>query len=281
VLFACWLQSASNLHSAPRARMGKKRQREREAKEAEEESVSEIKEAKQAKRERQNGGELNPPEHATLVAKIAHEKRLIVVLEQAHLETVKWGKGFGLLNSDEHAGVLRKHGRDATSARPDIAHQCLLMLLDSPLNRAGLLQVFVRTASNVLIEVNPQTRIPRSFPRFAGLMVQLLHKFSIKATDSGAKLLKVIKNPVSDHLPAGCRKILMSYGAEKICKAADVVPTGHHKDSPVCVVVGAIAKGSVDTDYTEEAVRIGNYPLSAAATCAKLTDAFEQAWGIL
>lgn len=69
------------------------------------------------------------------------EKRLIVILEGAQLETVKWGKGFGLLNVDEHAGILRKHGRDFTASRPDITHQCLLMLLDSPLNRAGLLQV--------------------------------------------------------------------------------------------------------------------------------------------
>ena len=42
------------------------------------------------------------------------------------------------------------------------------MLLDSPLNRAGFLQVYIHTAHNVLIEVNPQTRIPRTFPRFAG-----------------------------------------------------------------------------------------------------------------
>ena len=35
------------------------------------------------------------------------------------------------------------------------------MLLDSPLNRAGLLQVFIHTVNNVLIEINPQTRIPR------------------------------------------------------------------------------------------------------------------------
>ena len=51
------------------------------------------------------------------------EKRLIVVLEDAHLETVKFGKGFGILNVDEHAGILRKSGRDFTSARPDITHQ--------------------------------------------------------------------------------------------------------------------------------------------------------------
>ena len=69
------------------------------------------------------------------------EKRLIVILEGAHLETVKWGKGFGLLNVDDHAGILRKHGREFSSARPDITHQSLLMLMDSPLNRAGLLQV--------------------------------------------------------------------------------------------------------------------------------------------
>ena len=45
------------------------------------------------------------------------------MLEDAHLETVKFGKGFGILNVDEHAGILRKSGRDFTSARPDITHQ--------------------------------------------------------------------------------------------------------------------------------------------------------------
>ena len=71
----------------------------------------------------------------------AREKRAIVVLESANLETVKSGKGFGLLNVDEHVGILRKLNKDFSQARPDITHQCLLMLLDSPLNRAGKLQV--------------------------------------------------------------------------------------------------------------------------------------------
>lgn len=51
--------------------------------------------------------------------------------------------------------------------------QCLLMLMDSPLNRAGLLQVYIHTEKNVLIEINPQTRIPRTFDRFCGLMGKL------------------------------------------------------------------------------------------------------------
>ena len=51
--------------------------------------------------------------------------------------------------------------------------KCLLTLLDSPLKKAGLLQVYIHTASGVLIEVNPHVRIPRTFKRFSGLMGSL------------------------------------------------------------------------------------------------------------
>ena len=46
-------------------------------------------------------------------------------------------------------------GRDIAEARPDITHQCLLTLLDSPINKAGRLQVYIQTRG-VLIEVNPK-----------------------------------------------------------------------------------------------------------------------------
>jgi rRNA pseudouridine-1189 N-methylase Emg1 (Nep1/Mra1 family) len=74
----------------------------------------------------------------------------------------------------------------------------LLTLLDSPLNKAGVLQVYIHTKKNVLIDVNPKTRIPRTFKRFSGLMVQLLHKMKIRATGSSEKLLSLIQNPVTD-----------------------------------------------------------------------------------
>ena len=65
----------------------------------------------------------------------------------------------------------------------DFFAQMLLTLLDSPLNKAGKLQVYIHTEKNVLIEVHPSIRIPRTFKRFAGLMVQLLHKLKIRAVD--------------------------------------------------------------------------------------------------
>ncbi|XP_016018346.1 ribosomal RNA small subunit methyltransferase NEP1 isoform X2 [Rousettus aegyptiacus] len=129
-------------------------------------------------------------------------RRLIVVLEGASLETVKVGKTYELLNCDKHKSMLLKNGRDPGEVRPDIAHQSLLMLMDSPLNRAGLLQVYIHTQKNVLIEVNPQTRIPRTFDRFCGLMVQLLHKLSVRAADGPQKLLKLLAMCESWYLAA-------------------------------------------------------------------------------
>ncbi|KAM8924487.1 ribosomal RNA small subunit methyltransferase NEP1 [Pelodytes ibericus] len=204
------------------------------------------------------------------------EKRLIVLLEGASLETVRVGKTYELLNCDQHKSVLVKNGRDPGQVRPDITHQSLLMLLDSPLNRAGLLQVYIHTQRNVLIEVNPQTRIPRTFPRFCGLMVQLLHKLSVRAADGPQKLLKVIKNPLTDHLPAGCLKISTSFAGESVSCVRDLVPP----QEPILFVIGAFAHGSVDVDYAERQVSISQYPLSAALTCAKICTAFEEVWGV-
>ncbi|ESO97730.1 hypothetical protein LOTGIDRAFT_208870 [Lottia gigantea] len=211
------------------------------------------------------------------VSKSSTEKRLVVVLENASLETVKTGKSYELLNCDRHKHLSKKFKKDISQCRPDITHQCLLMLMDSPLNRAGLLQVYIHTETNVLIEINPQTRIPRTFERFCGLMVQLLHKLSIHASDGPQKLLKVIKNPINDHLPVGCLKLGTSFQAEDVINPKTIVP----KDKPAVVVIGAMAHGMVDADYVEKSVSISSYPLSAALTCAKFCSAFEEEWGVV
>ncbi|XP_066245085.1 ribosomal RNA small subunit methyltransferase NEP1 [Euwallacea similis] len=217
------------------------------------------------------------PKHLVTAHLKNQEKRLIIILENAQLETVKVGNKFELLNCEDHAHVLKSNNRDVGTCRPDITHQCLLMLLDSPLNRAGLLQVYLHTSNNVLIEINPQTRIPRTFKRFAGLMVQLLHKFSIRA-ESGPKLLKVIKNPITSHLPVGVRKIAMSFSAKVVKNCQELVPPS---EDPIVVVVGAMARGNLNVDYVEDTISISNYPLSAALTCTKLCSAFEEVWGVI
>lgn len=99
-------------------------------------------------------------------------RNVIVILDLASLETVKTKKGdFQLLNCDDHVGLMRKHNKNPQLFRPDIVHQELMAVLDSPLNKAGKVQLYMHTEKNVLIEINSKTRLPRTFKRFSGLMV--------------------------------------------------------------------------------------------------------------
>jgi len=231
-------------------------------------------------------------QHVPIASTDKDTKRLIVVLSNASLETYKASYGGGrpgaqreekysLLNSDEHIGVMRKMNRDISDARPDITHQCLLTLLDSPINKAGKLQIYIHTAKGVLIEVSPTVRIPRTFKRFAGLMVQLLHRLSIKSTSSQEKLLKVIPQPISQHLPANCRKITLSFDAPLV-RVSEYVSTLGDKES-ICVFVGAMAKGpdNFADQFVDEKISISNYSLSASVACSKFCHAAEDVWGII
>ena len=75
-----------------------------------------------------------------------------------------------IINCDDHPRTIKEMKKSLEEYRPDITHQCLLSLLDSPLNKAGKMQVYIRTKKNVLIELNPKCRIPRTFKRFSGLI---------------------------------------------------------------------------------------------------------------
>ncbi|KAK0858485.1 18S rRNA pseudouridine methyltransferase [Friedmanniomyces endolithicus] len=228
---------------------------------------------------------LPPPALPQLVAEQAHPlsssdkdtKRLIVVLSNASLETYKAAQSgpqrggkpdnakYALLNSDEHIGVMRKMNRDISDARPDITHQCLLTLLDSPVNKAGKLQIYIHTAKGVLIEVSPT----------------LLHNLSIRSTTSPEKLLKVIRNPITDHLPPNCRKVTLSFDAP-VVRVRDYVQDLGPKES-ICVFVGAMAKGA-DTfadQFKDDSISISNYSLSASVACSKFCHAAEEIWDII
>ena len=234
----------------------------------------------------------------------ARKMNITVLLENANLETVKHtGKSGGvvLLNCDDHRHLLKKTGREANDARPDITHQCLLALMDSPLNKAGRLKVYVRTAKNVLIEVHPQTRIPRTIKRFSGLIAELLEKFKVRGTSGSTPLLKVIRNPITSHLPVGTRKIVCTYNTDNIVdirhhagnmaklvteneetdikNSTDMEETGETVN--VLYVVGAMAHGKVTEDWADEYICVSEYPLSAATVCSRITYAYESLFGIV
>lgn len=112
-------------------------------------------------------------------------------------------------------------------------------------------------------------------------MVQLLHRLSIRSTNSQEKLLRVIQNPITDHLPPNCRKVTLSFDSE-VVRCRDYMETLRPNES-ICVFVGAMAKGADDfaDAYVDEKISISNYSLSASVACSKFCHAAEDAWDIL
>uniref|UniRef100_A0A165Z1F3 Ribosomal RNA small subunit methyltransferase NEP1 n=1 Tax=Daucus carota subsp. sativus TaxID=79200 RepID=A0A165Z1F3_DAUCS len=243
---------------------------------------------------------------------------VIFILERASLEVAKVGKTYQLLNSDEHANFLKRNNKNPADYRPDIAHQAMLMILDSTLNKAGKLKaLYVRTEKGVLFEVKPHVRIPRTYKRFSGIILQLLQKLSISAVGKREKLLRVVKNPVTQYLPVNSRRIVQllqklsisavgkrekllrvvknpvtqylpvnsrrigfSHSSEKLVDIGDYV-NAVSNDVNLVFVVGAMAHGKIEKEFVDDFISISGYPLSAAYCISKITNALERKWKIL
>ncbi|KAG7391900.1 18S rRNA pseudouridine methyltransferase [Phytophthora pseudosyringae] len=195
-------------------------------------------------------------------------RQVIVILEQAALETVKTSKGYQLLNCDDHKGIHKKLNRDAS--------QSLLILTST------VMQMYIMSSKGVLVEVSSQMRVPRTYKRFAGLMVQLLHTLKIRSSDGNHTLLNVIKNPVTKYLPANCKKYALSRTGTLVnpWEWVESLP----KDEPVVFIFGAMAHGHISKEncnYLDETISISEYPMSGAQAICRLLNGFERHWGIL
>lgn len=84
-----------------------------------------------------------------------------------------------LLDKSLHYHAMRNLPDSEKRGRPDIVHVVLLESLSSPLSMEGKLQVFIHTYGDYVIEVSPETHIPRNYNRFVGLMEQLFKEGSV------------------------------------------------------------------------------------------------------
>jgi len=161
------------------------------------------------------------------------------------------------------------------------------------------MQIYIRTSQNVLITVHPSIRIPRTFKRFSGLMVQLLHKMKIKS-NTGQTLLKVIRNDFGKEL-GGARCIGLEvdgdlYSPNNLARKLLITdlkrrsPSSDSSDDEAEVapnlafVLGAMASENITSDrnpYVTETYKISEYNLSGAAAAGRIVAAIEGVWGIV
>jgi rRNA small subunit pseudouridine methyltransferase Nep1 len=219
------------------------------------------------------------------------KKKVIIILEGATLELGSLRKNPKLLNCDEHYKIIKSMKKKLDEFRPDIIHQCLLNLFDSPLNKVGLLQVYLHTNKNILIEINPKTRMPRTFKRFSGLFTQLLLKNEIKASDTNETLMKVINTKIKDLIDKNTPKILLSAKGrlididtyiKNLCTSLDE-GKDKDKDKNICFIIGTNPKGEIDSfiKYNDDCISLSSFDLDSNIVCAKICSSFEKVWDIL
>jgi len=90
-----------------------------------------------------------------------------------------------ILDSSYHHTAMTKLKDSNKRGRPDILHVCLLNLLGTPLVREtpDEIRILLHTFNGKVIEINPDTRLPKHYPRFIGLMEQLLIKGLIESKE--------------------------------------------------------------------------------------------------
>ena len=216
------------------------------------------------------------------------KRKLIIILEGASLELGNVKKNPQIINCDDHYKIIKSMKKKLDEFRPDIIHQCLLNLFDSPLNKVGLLQVYIRTNKNILIEINPKTRIPRTFKRFSGLFSQLFLKNEIGIEDNSHKeiFLKILNTKLEDIIH-DIPKILLSEKGRLVdidtyCKNLEN-NIKENKNKNICFIIGTNPKGDIDPmiKYNDDCISLSSFDLDSNVVCAKICSAFENSWGVL
>jgi len=138
-------------------------------------------------------------------------------------------------------------GESNRRGRPDIIYIFLEMAMESILNKNNMLDVYVHTRDNFIIHINNQTKLPRSYNRFQGLMEDLFKKRSIEY--NGNELLSMEEGKIIPFLKNLDGKTVVLSPDGKESSLSGII---NYKD--LNVVIGGFSQGDFISDL------YGNFP---------------------
>ena len=177
---------------------------------------------------------------------------------------------------------LAKHGASAERmGRPDIVHNTLLQILETPLNWKNELEVLIHTQDEYLITVNPKIRLPKNYVRFVGLIEQL---FKEKKVPKDGEALLSVDRVTSQQM---VRKIsptrvigLSTLGRPRLLR--NVVNNASEFEKPM-VLIGAFPRGHFEEDtkrILDETFCIDSSSLTAWVVAGRFVYDFEWSIGV-
>ncbi len=155
-----------------------------------------------------------------------------------------------ILDRTLHHAAMLKLPDAAKRGRPDITHFTLLEALGSPLNKEGLLRVFVHTINNQVITVNPESRLPRNYNRFIGLMEQLFEQQ--KVPQEGEPLLVLEQKTLQQLLKQINPDHVLAFSTAGKPKTLQDAVFGFQPKTNPAVIIGAFPHGH----FTEATLKL-------------------------
>lgn len=174
------------------------------------------------------------------------------------------------------SGIENEHKR----GRPDILHIALVNALATPLYSKNLMKVFIHTINNNVILVGDNVKIPKSYMRFEGLMLNLIKNKKI-ISDDGQLLLEIrsqmkFENLIKEIIKADA---VVGFSTTGRYRKLESIALDLSELTNPCVVIGGFPKGyfseSVDMCFDKK-YSISNMGLESQVVISRLIYEYEK-----
>ena len=180
-----------------------------------------------------------------------------------------------LLDNSWHFGAMKGLDNEIKRGRPDIIHLTLLSICTSPAFHENKIKVFVHTVNDEIISINNNTRLPKSYHRFQGLMEKL---FLTKKIESEDEILMEMKN---SSLPQLISKIkptqIIGLTTQGQKTSLDKLVEQIEENS--CIILGGFQKGHFNNEtdkIIDKSFSINDSSLEAHLVASRLAYEYEK-----
>jgi len=186
-----------------------------------------------------------------------------------------------LLDRSYHHAAMRSMKDAEKRGRPDIVHTTLLELLGTPLNREGLLQTYVHTVDNRVVEIDSNVRLPVNYDRFVGLLEQL---YAVgRVPEAGEPLLAIRKQTLNQLLGEIKPSTTVAFTTLGEYKDLGKLCEELAKERKPAILIGGFPRGHFSEEtlnLADRAVRIDKEALEAWVVASRAVYAYELAIGL-
>ena len=207
--------------------------------------------------------ELIPPELSHHQSVLAYSKKFRKIISNT------------LLDNSWHFGAMKGLKNEIKRGRPDIVHLTLLSICTSPAFYENKIKLFVHTVNNEIISINNNTRLPKSYHRFQGLMEKL---FLTKKIESETEILMEMQNSSLSKLISKIKPdevIALTTEGEKTTFEKLI----HQTKENSCILIGGFQKGHFNEEnqkIIERAFSIHDSSLEAHLVASRLVYEYEK-----